>query len=99
VNAFAAPISARAVMKVTISGAKAQRSDAQPYARYPRRTTRAPPTRSATVPDTSWSAAKGTMYAVMAVATRSTVVSRPRATSGISATSIAPPNGPRKPPA
>jgi hypothetical protein len=39
------------------------------------------------------------MYAVIEAATRRTVVSSPSAMSGIRATSIAPPNGPRNPPA
>ena len=81
-----------------MSGASAQASAARPKATYPPRTTRRGPRRSATVPETSWSTANGTMYAVIAAATCATEASSPSATLGMSATSIAPPNGPRKPP-
>ena len=97
-NAFAAPIAARAPRKSQMFGASAHRIAASPKATYPPRTTRRGPRRSATVPETSWRRANGTMYAVMAAATCTTEASRPSATLGMSATSIAPPNGPRKPP-
>ena len=60
-NAFAAPISALPAMNDQISGEAAQTSAAAPKPTYPARTTRAPPRRSPIVPETSWSAANGTM--------------------------------------
>ena len=60
-KAFADPITARAARKDQISGASAQASAAAANATYPPRTTRRGPSRSASVPETSWSAANGTM--------------------------------------
>ncbi len=68
-NALAAPITARAARKLQISGASAHASAAAPKPMYPARTTRRGPSRSATVPEKSWSTANGTMYAVIAAAT------------------------------
>ena len=97
-KAFEAPIAARAARNHQMSGANAQPTAATPKPMYPPRTTRRGPRRSASVPETSWRSAKGTMYAVIAAATWPIDASRPSATLGMSATSIAPPNGPRKPP-
>ena len=60
-NAFDAPIKALPAMNDQISGEAAQTSAAAPKPRYPARTTRAPPSRSPIVPETSCSAANGTM--------------------------------------
>jgi hypothetical protein len=97
-KAFAAPITARAARKLQISGASAHPSAAAPKPTYPARTTRRGPSRSATVPEKSCRRANGTMYAVMAAATWVIEASSPSATFGMMAMSIAPPNGPRKPP-
>jgi hypothetical protein len=92
-------MTALAPRKNQMPGARAHASAAPPKTRYEMRTMRLAPSRSAIVPETSWSTAKGIMYAVIAAPTSVSDVSSPSATFGMIAVSIAPPKGPRNPPA
>ena len=98
VKAFAAPWSMRPPRKDSGEVATTQTRLAAAYATKASRIARVIPWRAPIVPDTSMSALNGIMYHVTAVAAVGTDVPSPDASSGSIALTIAPPNGPRKPP-